>query len=356
MLATSVFIFNPQLVAGNTYTAEIYYNPASKAKYTNHGDVIEDTQGNQYEISNATSLPVDDGDQLTLLAITNNVLPEEDGDYDSTIFTPGQVKLTTDVKSSGEMSSPSVFSGPDYEYTVTCSWDSSVEANKALVGDRVVDAAGKEFELSFIDASNRFSVPCRVKEVDRVGDLPSTGPATLYRTTPELGLFQGTPVSDAARTVIRNRDMFLLDAAIQNVDSGSGASNALEKEMLNDSGDSLNALTPVRVTSSGSMDSVDVAIEAEALALVGVLKATTANAASGSVVLSGILPNISTSIDIGKDVYLSKTGTITDSKPDIGVDGFEDADFVIKLGTVMQNNDNPSNKDLHVNIQVVGQL
>lgn len=354
MLPTSVFIFDPKFVTGNTYTIELFYNPASKAKFTNHGDVIEDTIGNQYQIAGSTSLPVSDGDLVTVTALTNNVLPVEDADYDSTIFTPGQLKLTPDVRTAGELSGPSVFSGPDYEYTVTCTWTVSAEANKAVVGDRVVDASGKEFELSFIDGSSRFLVPCRIKEIDRVGELPVTGNATLYRTTPNEGFFQGNELTDAARTIIRNRDMFLIDAVLQS--SGSGASNALEKEMTNNTGGQVNKLTPVRVNSSGELDLIDPSVEDEALATIGIIKANISDSAAGIVVLSGILEDVTTSIAIGSDVFLSKTGTITDSEPEIGVADFTDGDFVVKIGTIMQNSSNPSLKDLNVNIQIVGQL
>jgi hypothetical protein len=354
MLSTTVFIFNPIFVAGTTYTLELFYNPASKAKYTNHGDVIEDTLGRQYAVANSTTLPVADGDTLTVTALGANVLPTEDVDYDSTIATPSQVKLSPDVRTSGSLSSPSVFSGPNYEYTVTASWTSSVEANKAVVGDRLIDASGKEFELSFIDGSNRFNVPCRIKEVDKTGDLPVTGVSTLYRSTPNSNFFQGTEVTDAARTVIQNRDAFLVDAAL--AASGSGASNALEKTMDNNSGSTINKFTPVRVNSSGEMALIDAATEAQVLSTIGVVKANTATATAGAVVLSGILQNVTTSFAVGSDVYLAKDGSITDIPPDSGSNGFVAGDFVVRIGTIMENTSTPAQKDLNVNIQVVGQL
>jgi hypothetical protein len=357
MLSTSVFIFNPTFIAGNTYTIELYYSPASSAKFTRHGDVITDTAMNTYEIANSTSLPVGDGDVVTVTALSNNVLPVEDDDYNSTIATPGQVDLRPAVRTAGTLNSAVLLSGPNFSYTVTASWDSSSSANASEIGDSVVDSTGKEYKiLSFSNPTTKWATTVVIQEVEKVGITPAAGQASLYRSTSNFALFQGSPISDAARTVIRNRDNFLIDAAIQEAGGGGGASNALEKEMDNNSGSTITKLTPVRVNSDGEMDEIDPSVEAEALSTIGVVKANTADSASGVVVLSGILEDVSTAIAVGSPVFLSKTGGITDVEPDIGSGGFEEGDFVIKIGTIMENSSNPSLKDLHVNIQLVGQL
>jgi hypothetical protein len=55
-------------------------------------------------------------------------------------------------------------------------------------------------------------------------------------------------------------------------------------------------------------------------------------------------------------VYISKLGTLTNIKPSLGINGFGEGDFIIKIGMIAQNADNVLNKDLLVGIQVMGQL
>lgn len=112
---------------------------------------------------------------------------------------------------------------------------------------------------------------------------------------------------------------------------------------------------PVKLTASG-LALVDVSVEADIDAFAGVLAADCANLATGTLVNSGLVDNISTSFVVGSIVYISKVGTLTNVKPSIGVNGFGEGDFVIKVGMIAANQDTPTNKDLLVGIQHMGQL
>lgn len=123
----------------------------------------------------------------------------------------------------------------------------------------------------------------------------------------------------------------------------------------NQSGSSIPAGIPVKITSSG-IALVDVSVEADIDAFAGVLKETAANNTSGNIISSGSIEKISTPYAVGSMVYISKTGTLTNIKPSTGVNGFGEGDFVVKIGMIAKNNDNPSDKDLLVGIQIMGQL
>lgn len=114
--------------------------------------------------------------------------------------------------------------------------------------------------------------------------------------------------------------------------------------------------TPVRATNTGDMDFIDVSVEAEALAICGVTSATVAPSSNGSVVTNGRVLNLTTSASFGDAMYIDKVGGLTNSKPSIGVAGFVSGDFVIYVGVIAKNVDNPLNKDLVVNLNVIGQL
>ncbi len=101
---------------------------------------------------------------------------------------------------------------------------------------------------------------------------------------------------------------------------------------------------------------VDVSVEGDIDAFAGVLSADLITASSGAVATSGTIENITTSFAVGSAVYINKLGLLTNVKPSLGVNGFGEGDFVIKIGMIAKNNDNGSLKDLIVQIQMMGQL
>lgn len=88
----------------------------------------------------------------------------------------------------------------------------------------------------------------------------------------------------------------------------------------------------------------------------GVASESIANGSSGAFITTGKVTNITTSASFGDVVYVSKTGILTNTKPSIGAGGFIAGDFVVSVGVIAKNADNPSSKDLVVIIDVVGQL
>jgi Avian adenovirus fibre, N-terminal len=133
---------------------------------------------------------------------------------------------------------------------------------------------------------------------------------------------------------------------------------AVSQEILleNNSGSTIPAFTPVRADSNGDMDVIDVSVEIESLAIVGITKTSVPDAAIGSMVTSGKLENVTGSFTFGNVLYVSKTGGLTATPPSIGVDGFLAGDWIIKLGVVTKNQSNPLDMDLICQIQVIGQL
>jgi hypothetical protein len=114
--------------------------------------------------------------------------------------------------------------------------------------------------------------------------------------------------------------------------------------------------TPIRTDSNGDMDFIDVSIEAHAFAASGVTQDVVANLSLGSVVTTGRVTNLTTSFSFNDPVFVSKSGGLTNIKPTIGVDGFVAGDYIVAVGIIGKNAENPSNKDLILNMGIVGQL
>jgi hypothetical protein len=364
MLPTTVGLLNGTPLGGGNYTVDIFFQDGSKAKFLRVGDTVEDSIGNQYQVTTWSLFPSDfvPAGQVTVSFITTDTVPATSAGFDSSVFTPGQVDVRPAIKTSGTIFSAGVFSGQDFEYTVTASWADGFQAANAIVGDNITDFEGKEYEITFLD-TGRFSDPFRCKEVVAEGQAPSVGTASLYRNTINFGFFQGSPISDPARTVIRNRDDFNIDAFLKNLQdqidvlsSGGAGGASVEMSMVNNSGSSINARTPVRVNATGGVSPVDPSIEDEAFAIVGITKAFASNGSSVDIVTSGRLENIVTSATFDDRVYLSSTGGITEVKPDLGVGGFVAGDFVISLGVIAENQTTPGNRDLIINVELIGQL
>lgn len=132
--------------------------------------------------------------------------------------------------------------------------------------------------------------------------------------------------------------------------------SGVELSVDNETGGTLTKGTPIRVNSLGEMDIIDVSNESHALAVVGILKADTLDGASGIFISSGRVENITITGSFGDSVYVSKSGGLTTTKPEIGVGGFVSLDFVIRIGVIAKNADNPANKDIVMDLNVVGQL
>lgn len=130
----------------------------------------------------------------------------------------------------------------------------------------------------------------------------------------------------------------------------------LDSEFLNDTGSTIDGLTPVKQLVDGSIDLIDPSVEADIKNLLGVVEDPITDGNKGLVIFSGLIKSITTSFTIGDVIYLSKTGTLTNVVPDIGSEGFQAGDFVVKIGQIVKNKDNPAHKDLLVLMELRGQL
>lgn len=130
---------------------------------------------------------------------------------------------------------------------------------------------------------------------------------------------------------------------------------SVERFNQNQTGSTIPKGTPVCVNASG-LALVDVSSESSVDSFAGVLFEDAINGQNGKVVSSGTIENISTSFAVGSMVYINKLGLLTNVKPSIGVNGFGEGDFVVKIGMIAPNATNVLNKDLLVGIQIMGVL
>ena len=329
MLTTKVWIFNPTSLGGGQYTADIYFQDPTRPQYARLGDYIRDTVGNEYELVSAT-LPLSDGSTGTFQFVTNDVLPQVDSGYNSDFYTPDQIDLRPEVHTAGEVFSRTLYSGPDYEYELNVAWSLSSEEQKAEVGDRIVDANGKEFELTFIDPVSRFGVACRASEVIKEGILPSVGISTLYRSTSNYNFYQGTELDDPARTYVRNRDFTLIDALIASGSGGGGGSASIEKTMESSHTSAIPINTPVSKKTDGTIVPAD-SDAADGQVFIGITSEEIASGSQGIVKLVG--QNITGALTglgfaVGDDVYLAETGGYTNDPNSFTGDD----DSIIRIG------------------------
>lgn len=142
----------------------------------------------------------------------------------------------------------------------------------------------------------------------------------------------------------------------QTADAASGASTAITYPLINGSGAPIAALIPVTLNNDGDFKTINVSVEADALKVVGITAESVLNNTEGPVVGFGRITDVTTPFVFGDVLYVSKTGNLTTTLPDIGVGGFASGDFVIKIGKIAKNQTNPTNKDLIVQIELIGQL
>ena len=135
-----------------------------------------------------------------------------------------------------------------------------------------------------------------------------------------------------------------------------GTAKSLSRAFSNNTGSTINKATPLRLTDVGGVASINVSDESSANAIAGLVRNNIVNGGTEHLVFSGIVEKITTLAGVGDIMYISKVGDLTNTKPSTGVNGFTDGDWIIRVGTIVRNYDNPLLKDILVNIQVVGVL
>ena len=361
MLSTDVAIISPASIGGGQYTFNLFFSEGTQAKFLRVGDrVTSGVSGNSYDIVTWATFSSDftSGTQVTVSFVDVDVAPPQDAGFNSVAFTPGQIDVRPEVRTEGVIGNITTFSGQNYEYQLQAGWFDLAEANKAQVGDSVVDSDGKEFRITHLEL-DLFNSAFRMVEAVTEGVAPIPGVASLYRSTANLNLFQGTPVSDPARTVIRNRDDFNIDAKIAELEAQittPTGTPTVREALDNSSGSAIAALAGVSETATGTIETIDLSSESSVLAFRGISDASIPDASSGLVSSFGRLENVTTSFDFQEALFLDKTGQVTNVKPDIGVGGFVAGDWVVYIGHVARNQTTPANKDIFLNPNVVGQL
>jgi hypothetical protein len=129
----------------------------------------------------------------------------------------------------------------------------------------------------------------------------------------------------------------------------------IKSNLLNNSGLTIQKHAPVRISTTGDISVIDVSLDAHALGVAGIASDIVINGAYGVVVTHGKVEEIS-SFNFGDFIYVSKTGGLTSILPSEGVGGFVAGDWVIKVGVISKNEDDPLLMDLIVNFQIIGQL
>lgn len=198
----------------------------------------------------------------------------------------------------------------------------------------VYDDTGSSIDLNEVIGAYGFVARSNIQEL-------------TYHTAPTL---QSIP--DYVIQYARSWDNYVrLSALFSSADSA-----AIQGTFTNASGGSIAIGTPVYGDTSGNIEIIDVSVESSAQNFIGITTSSIPDSSTGNVIMSGLVKNIATSINVGSIVYISKSGAITSTAPDIGVNGFAAGDFVIKIGQITKNATNPSNKDLLVAWQLMGQL
>lgn len=124
----------------------------------------------------------------------------------------------------------------------------------------------------------------------------------------------------------------------------------------NGTGVSLDKGQPVRLDSSGQLLTINPSIESQARACLGLISQSISSSGSSEIITQGRLVDVTVPGAVGEVLYVSKTGTLTNTQPSIGVGGFEAGDFAVSVGVVVSNLTNPLLFDVMVDVKVVGQL
>lgn len=138
-------------------------------------------------------------------------------------------------------------------------------------------------------------------------------------------------------------------------DMSKAPTTSVESLFKNGSGIFLNKLTPVCSNTSGDIVKVNVSDESTSLSVVGFTAEDIDKGEMGRVIVGGRLTDVDLDLAFGA-LYVAKNGEFTDVKPSVGVNGFDVGDFVVRVGVLVKNEDDPLKKDIVLNVVLIGQL
>jgi hypothetical protein len=125
----------------------------------------------------------------------------------------------------------------------------------------------------------------------------------------------------------------------------------------NTTGSTISKGAVVSVDGAGELILTDVSISTRATKVLGVASENILSGNSGLICVNGKIDNLTTSLGFGDRAFLSSTaGALTATVPSIGVDGFVSGDYVISVGLIIQDPSTPGQKNLVVNMDIVGTL
>jgi hypothetical protein len=134
------------------------------------------------------------------------------------------------------------------------------------------------------------------------------------------------------------------------------SSRKVSRNYVNGNVGTLARGTPVGTMTSGLVTIIDVSSQTSVNGFVGLFNIDAPSAASVEVLDSGLLENFTTSFAINDPVYVSKAGGLTNIIPIRGSNGFVAGDYVLFLGTIVQNEFDNTKKDIKILIQKPGRL
>jgi hypothetical protein len=141
--------------------------------------------------------------------------------------------------------------------------------------------------------------------------------------------------------------------------NGTGSSSSTATGYQNGTGATTLIGTPVAQGTGANFILLDVTNETSVEAYIGLATAAIPASTTGQIASDGRVQNIDASfgLTVGDPVYAGLTpGSLTNTKPDLTVSGWTVGMFVIFIGVVVQNQFNPSNQDIQIFKQIVGQL
>lgn len=141
---------------------------------------------------------------------------------------------------------------------------------------------------------------------------------------------------------------------------GQGSSRQTQTTYQNGTASTMPIGTLVSQGVGANVQLLDVTSEASVENFIGVVAQAMPSAAMGLVISDGRIENIPLGLGfaVGDALWadVNTPGGLTTTKPDISQPGWSSGDFVIFIGVVVQNNFNPSNQDIQLLRQIVGQL
>jgi len=218
MLATNIFLYNTAHVTDATWTAVLYFQQESNAKFIKVGDFVETNYGSIFVIETWNTYPNfgSSGMEVTMTERTRNANLVDDTAYTSKVYTPNLHPLKPDYSKIDvyTMSSTRI-KGKPYSFLTELYFYQSADKAKLKKGDWLVKPPNSVYKVEALEDMGLLYPTVILTDVNYTGATLTAGDGTIMPSTGKYDMpVPSGFVDPQMHQALQETQIYLLDSIV----------------------------------------------------------------------------------------------------------------------------------------------